>query len=112
MRVSAQHVHDEKVHLPVAINVGDIDAHRAGAHSAHRQLWQRLEPPPAVVDPNPVGRPEIIADVKVGKPVAIQVAKRGSQPPIERRLGQRPALFIAEAASDPGHRSEVSCAIV
>src|SRR6266852_1738538 len=53
-----------------------------------------------------------VAHVEIGEAVVVDVAERSREPPIQRRSGQRPALFIPKPPAGPGHRREVPLAIV
>ena len=68
--------------------------------------------PMAVIDPHSVRRPVIIADVNVRGAIAVEVPKRGGEPPIPGRFRQRKALFIKKGTVGPTNRREPPLAIV
>src|SRR5438093_9583574 len=98
--------------MAVAINVREIDAHGIFACVAHGQSGDSAEPSLAVIDPNPVGGPIIIANIKVRESVAVEIAESCGQPPIQRLRGQWLACFIEKCALGPGDWTEMSFAIV
>ena len=111
-RIAAQHVHHDEVHEPVAIHIREIHAHGAGGHVAQGQARRETEAPPAVVQPHAVRRPEIVADIEIGKSVVIDVAEGRGQSPVERCLRQRRAVLVAEATARPRDRREAALSVV
>ena len=88
-RIAAQHVRHEKVRAPIAIHIRKIHAHGTGRHVAQGQARRETEASFAIVQPHAIRRPEIVADVEVGKAVVVDVAEGRRQSPVERRLRQR-----------------------
>ncbi len=84
--MAAEHIEHENVVVTVAIDVGKIDAHGKKSQLAKRQARQRAKSAFALVDPDAVGRVKIIADVEIGKPIAVDIAEHHREPPIKRRL--------------------------
>src|SRR5690242_4244071 len=91
-----EHIRDKEIHMTVPIDISESDAHRAGARVANGRGAERLEFAPAVVDPNAVGGPVIVANVKIWKSIVIEIVESGCEAPIERGMGQWLACFIAE----------------
>ena len=110
--VAAQHVQHHEVIEAVAVDVGEIDAHREEAALAHGQPRERLKMAATLVDPNPVHGIEIVANVEVGKTVAVQVAEHHRQSPVIGRRGQGPPVLIQEGAAGEGDRNEVGAALI
>ena len=88
-RVPAQHVQHQKIQVPVPVDVREIHAHRVFAGVAQGQPGQRPKHPLAIVDPDPVRRPIVIAHIEVGETVAVNVAKCRAQSPVQRLRRQR-----------------------
>ena len=68
------HVGDEKVVVPVAVDVCEVHRHRKVAAVAHRQLVDKLEFSAALIDPKPIRSLEIVANVDVRPAVLVHVA--------------------------------------
>ena len=66
----------------------------------------------AVVDPNPIRGPIVVAHVQVGKAIPVHVAERRRQSPIPRRLGQWFSSLVQKCAVRPGDRGEASLAVI
>ena len=109
---AAEHVQDEEVIVTIAVQIGEIDAHRGERGLAERQRGQRTEPPAPVIHPDAIGRFEIVADVEIRRAIAREIAKHHRQSPIIRRRGQRLARLVQKGAIRPTDRGEVSAAIV
>ena len=110
--IPAQHVEHEPIHVAVPIVIGEIHAHRAGAHIAQSELLERPEFALALVDPHPVRCPIVVADVNIRKSVPIQIAESGRQPPIPRGIFEHRTRLIEESAVRPAHRDETTPPIV
>ena len=110
--IARHHVHDEKIHLAVAIDIGEIHAHRAAGNAAEREAVDGAEAARAVIDPAAVGRPVVVADIQVGRAVAIHVAELRGEPPVERRARERLAVFIQKGAVCPRDGREFSPAVI
>src|SRR5947207_6382222 len=111
MGISTPHVHDDEVQAVIAIEVGEIYSHRTAARAAQSQLVDGPKISLALIDPDPVRRPEIVADVNVRGAVSVQIAKRNGQRPVKWRLGKPPAVFVKKSSVRPGGGSEVSLSI-
>jgi len=109
--VAAHHLGRDKIQEPVAVDIGEIDTHRGEALLAHRQARQGAEAPGAVVDPDPVNRLEIVADVDVRRAVAVQIPHLRRQTEVQRRRSGR-ALLVAEKLRVPRHRAEPALAVI
>ena len=57
-----------------------------------------------LVEPNPIGRLEIIADIQVGFPIAIEITKLRRQPPFKRRMREGFARRVQKGPLSPRHR--------
>ena len=73
--LAAKHVDDDEIIVAIPIEVGEIDPHREVATLADGQAINFLENPVALVDPDSVGRLEVVANVEIGAAVPIHVAK-------------------------------------
>ena len=87
-KVAAEHVDYENVEIAGAIEVGEIDAHRAGADFTESKARRGAKMSVAIIEPNAIGRPIIVADIKVGKAVAVNITKAGGESPVERSIGE------------------------
>ena len=70
----AHHVSDEKVVVPVAVDVGEVHRHREVAAVAQRHLADEPEFAIAQIDPKPVRRLEVVANVNVRPAVLVDIA--------------------------------------
>src|SRR5256885_8771998 len=66
----------------------------------------------AVIHPDAVGSPIIVADVQVRKAVSIEIPECGCQPPIQRRTSQSASLFVQKGPGCPGHTCEMAFSII
>ena len=66
----------------------------------------------AIIDPNPIRTPIIIADIKVRRAIAVQVAKSRRQTPVHRSGGELLAILIQKCAIRPRDRSKMRGAII
>ena len=80
--------------------------------NAQGQIGQRAKVAVAVVEPDAVGRLEIVADVDVGRAVAVEVAKNHGETHVPRFGFERRAVFTKERPARPGHRGEHALAVV
>ena len=93
--VAVEHLDDDQIVGSVAVDVGKIDCHGRGAHVAERQSVNRAEALSVLVDPDTVGgKKEVVANVNVRQPVAINVAEHDGQPPIQGRRRERLAFLV------------------
>src|SRR5437868_4436017 len=76
------------------------------------RAWGGFELAFALIDPNAIGRFEIIAHINIRTPVAIEVAHHHRKAPIKRRQLQGLAVFIQECAASPGNGGEMAMTIV
>ena len=100
--VAAEHLHHEKVGVAVAVDVGEVRPHRGVRHRAHRLRAGLAEFAGAVVEPEPVRRLEIVADVNVSEAVGVDVTHLHTQPEVER-LGKRLAVGLNKPTGTPRH---------
>ena len=66
----------------------------------------------ALVEPNPIGRLEIIADVQVRLPIAIEITKLRRQPPFKRRMREGFARRVQKGPLGPRHRHPSVASII
>src|SRR6266571_1575329 len=110
--VRTQHVQDEEVVITVAVDVGKIDAHGKNARVAQSEARKGLESAFAGIDPDAVGRLEIVADIDIGSAIAVHIAKHHREAPVIRWLGERLSVFVQEVSAGERKGSEPSAAIV
>ena len=110
--VAAEHINDEEVNIAVAIDVREIDPHRKRARVAQCKPRQSAEFSLTVIDPDAVRREQVVADVYVRRPVAVEVVKLRREAPVPRRIGQRQPIFIEERTVRERPGSEMSSAVV
>ena len=85
LMVAAEHVNDNEVVVAVAVNVAEIDAHRKAAGVTHREVGLGAEVAVAIVDPDAIGREQVVANVNVRCAVAVHVSEHRRQTPVVRR---------------------------
>ena len=88
--------------MPVAINVGEVHPHRRVGHRPHHLRAGLAEPAGAIVEPEPVRRLEVVADVNVDVTIAVDVAHLHAQAEVQR-LGKRLAIGTDESIGAPRH---------
>ena len=111
--LTAEHLDDKEIIVPIAIDVRHVHRHRGGGHVAPGGGSGSAKMSPTVVQPKTVmGVGEITAHIEVGCAVAIQVAGHHREAPILGWRGERLARLVEERAAGPGHRGEFSAAIV
>ncbi len=108
----AQHIHHKKVVEAVAIDVREIDAHRGKAHLSNRQRRHGVESPLSIIDPEAIRRLEIVAHVNVRRSVAVDIAEHDREPPVKRRLRQRPPMLVKKRALGERHRYKPSRTLI
>ena len=106
----AEHVHDKNVVIPIAIHIRDIDAHRGERCVAKGLHGRSAESSGAIPEPNAIGRGKVVADVDIGRAVAIEVANHHGESPIARRGSQGRPLRVEEEAVGPGQGHEAAAA--
>ena len=77
-----------------------------------RCLAETHLPGPALVEPEAVGRLEVVADIQVGFPVAVQVAELRRQAPFEGGMPQGIPRGIEERPLGPWHGHPAVAAVV
>src|SRR5262249_55791042 len=112
LRIAALHVGHEEIQKTVPVDISKIHSHGAKADMTHCQRSERLEIAPAVIDPDPVCGPEVVADIKVRAAVAVQITKTGCLSPVQGRGAELAAGLVPESALCPGERGEMATAVV
>ena len=84
--IATQHVTHEKIQRAVQIHIRKIHRHRTGTHVPHRCRRRECEIPATIVEPQTIRRLKIVADIKIGRAIAVDVAELRRQP----RSIQRP----------------------
>src|SRR4051812_43091108 len=105
--VLCKHIENEEIVEAIAIDVGEVDAHREEAGLAESQAIDGTKSAASLVEPDAVGTIKVVADVNVGKTVAVDIANHHGQTPVEERLCQRVSVFVEECAAGKGDRDEV-----
>ena len=108
----AHHVSDEKVVVPVAVDVGEVHRHREVAAVAQRHLADEPEFSAALIDPKPIRRLKVVADINVRPTVEVDVANHHRQAKIPKRLADRLAVLVEPIAIRPVGFGEVAAAVV
>ena len=75
LMMTTQHVHDKEVVITIAIDIGKIDAHGINAGVTQSQAVNGPKLACAGVDPDAVGRVEIVTNVNIGSAIAVHVSK-------------------------------------
>ena len=86
--VAAQHVENEKVIETIAVQIREIHPHGKRARVTEHPARRGAKAPAPVVQPEPVRAPEIIADIEIGRAVAIHIAEHRGETPLPRRRDQ------------------------
>src|SRR6185369_7440472 len=89
-----------------------ISTHGKVAGGPLRQVVQSAEMPVSIVDPAPIRREAVIANVNIRKAVAIQIAKYRGQSLVPGSLTKRLAVFVEKGPVGPRNRREFSFAVV
>src|SRR5208282_1274879 len=110
--IPAQHVQAENIRMPVMTNVGNVHPHRTSAGMAYGQIGTFVEMSFSIVDPNPVRRPKIVADIYVRRAVTVEIPKCCRQAPIPGRGGHGRSVRFEECTIGPGYRRKMSPAII
>src|SRR3954466_8618918 len=105
--VLCKHIENEEIIEAIAVDIGEINAHREEAGLAQSQAIDGAKSAASLVEPDAVGTIKVVADVNIGKTVAIDIANHHGQPPVEERLGQRMSVFVEECATGKRDRNEV-----
>src|SRR5205814_4493879 len=72
----------------------------------------RPEMAAAIIEPNTVGCLKLIANVNIGKPIAVDVAEHGGKAEVERRFLERLAVLAQKPAVSPGNRGKSAVAVI
>ena len=107
----SQHVQHQHIVVAVAVEVGEVDAHRGTARVADGQPGHRAKPAAPVVDPEPVGVGKIVADVQVRREIPVDIAKSHGQTPVTGGR-KRPTVLISEIALLKNHLLKFTCTVV
>ena len=110
--LAAEHVNDDEIIQAIAIQIRKIYSHREVTALSNGQAVDRAKDALPLVDPDPVGRLEVVAHVEIGPSVAVHVTEHRRQPPVVRRLGQAPAVLVEKGTGGERHRREGAPAIV
>src|ERR1041385_4165850 len=105
-----KHIDDNEIVEAVAIDVRKINTHRREARFANALRGERFELPMTIVDPDPVRRITVIADIYIRGAVTVDVAEHHREAPIVGE-GHGMALFIRKSVG-PGGCFEMAAAIV
>src|SRR2546422_5657065 len=65
-----------------------------------------------IIDPKPIGRLEVVANINIRGAIAVEVAEHRCQTPVKRRLGQGLAILIQKSSVGPGERCEMAFAVI
>ena len=108
----AHHIGDKKIVVSVAVDVGEVHRHREVAAMAQCQLVDELEFAVALIDPKPVRRLKIVANINVRPAVLVDIADHHRQAQIPKRLPDRLAVFVEPIAVRPVDVGEVAATVV
>ena len=106
------HVGREQIHVTVAIDVAEVHRHACVARLAHRERRNETEIPLAVVEPELIGILEVVADVEIGRAVAVHVVEARGEREVVGILRERRPVRVDEARSGRRRASEVPLSIV
>ena len=73
--ISGQHIQHQNVIFAVAIDIGHIHPHREPAGLSEGLRCHGLKAPFARIDPDSVGCIEVVADIKIGPSIVVQIMK-------------------------------------
>ena len=92
------HIECQKIIPPIAVEISKVYPHGKPTGLPHCRFREQSKDPATLVQPNPIGRVKIIANIEIGKSVLIQIPERRRQPPIKQRRRQRRAILTQESA--------------
>src|SRR5438105_494738 len=81
---AAEHIQHNEIDATVPINIREIDAHRVFAGMTERQSVSGTKNSFAIVEPEPIRSPIIVANIQIRKAITIHIAKSGGQTPVAR----------------------------
>ena len=108
----AEHVGREQVRVPIAVHVCEVDRHAGIARFAHRKGRNKPEVSLAVVEPELVGIFEVVADVEVGRAVAVHVVEARRQREEVGLGGEGGAILAQESRAGNRHAGEATMAVI
>src|SRR6185503_11211780 len=111
--VTTEHVGHEEIVVAVEINIGHVCGHGRHAHIPPGVAGHSTETSASFIKPKLVRRKEeVVANVKIGRPVAVKVPEEHSQTPVPRRFRERLPFFIKKCAAGPGDGCEMSFPVI
>ena len=106
-----EHVRDKVVVVAIQINIGTVNRHRRHAVIANNLMIGKFKGAVPLVNPEFIhGIKVIIANVDIGELVIVEITHGNTEPPIERSLGQWPAVGIKKGPFCPDNRLKLSTA--
>ena len=78
-RIICHHIRLKQIRSTIAVHVGDVDAHRRTARGALRHPVREAEISEAIVEPDLIEIFEVVRDVQIWRPIAIQIDELGRQ---------------------------------
>src|SRR5262245_11596324 len=110
--IAGQHVADKKIILAIAIDISEIHSHGKAAGVAQGQLSQRVKTATPIIDPNAIWSAEVIAHIKIGRPIPVNVPEHYGKSPIVKISLKGLAVFIEERAAGKADGLEASPTVV
>ena len=98
---SAQHIHCIEIVPTIAIDVGGIKPHGKVAHGTNGSVFDGPKHPAPLVDPDAIGRLEIIAFKNIWKLILIQISNHHAQTEVMRCSIQRFPTGIQKTSFGP-----------
>src|SRR2546422_8652780 len=110
--IAAQHIQHEKIIEAIAVDVGKVNPHGIPAGLAQSQPSYGPKFSRTLIDPDPVRRIKIVADINVRLAVAVDVPEHHRETPIIWRLGQGFSVFVEECSADERNRHKICSTLI
>ena len=107
-----EHVGGEDVDVPIAVDVGEVDGHAGIAGDAQRHLRRELKVALAVVEPELVRILEIVADIEIGRAIAVHIVEARRECEVIRIDSEWLATFVTKARTKHRLAREMSFPVI
>src|SRR5256885_17262460 len=98
--------------MTVAIHVREVDGHAGVAGFTDGERGREPEISVSVVEPELIGVLEIVADIEVGRAVAVHVVESGGEREVIRLLGKRLSVFATKAWTGDRRAREMAVPVI
>ena len=94
----AQHIHGEEIQMPISINIRKIDPHGIKGSAPQDLAGNLREDAGSVIQPKPIFREKVIADIQVRIAIPVDIAKLRAKPEAFQRQLRRFGLRFEATA--------------